>query len=75
MSGDIELGMCAFCREVKPLDRTYLHGCDQTDKVDGFIIIHHCHDCYPREIKELEDSNDKIYDQAYNKGLRDGQKE
>ena len=27
------------------------------------------------QIKELEDSNDKIYDQGYENGFRDGQKE
>ena len=54
MSGDIELGKCDFCRKDMPLRRIYLHGCEQTDKVDGFKIIFHCADCEPKEFTEMQ---------------------
>ena len=52
--GDIEVDKCDFCREEKPINRIYLHGCEQTDKCDGFIIIRHCDDCKPKEIEALQ---------------------
>lgn len=52
--GDVEFNKCDFCREEKPVERIYLHGCEQTNKTDGFIIIRHCKDCKPKEIESLQ---------------------
>ena len=65
-NSDIEFGTCDFCKEEKSLERTYIHGCDQVDgKCDGFIIIHHCSDCQPREIQHLTEENKRL-EQKYN---------
>jgi hypothetical protein len=69
--GDVEFGKCDFCREEKPLERIYLHGCEQTDKCDGFIIIRHCKDCKPKEIEALQKQMEDILDiiNSENSGL------
>lgn len=57
MSGDIENGICDFCHEKKPVQRTYLQPSkyikskdpaineDLHNEGDYFIIIWTCHDC------------------------------
>lgn len=57
MSGDIERGICDFCHEVKPVQRTYLEPSKYIKSKDSvvnkelhnegdyFIIIRTCYDC------------------------------
>lgn len=57
MSGDIEVNKCDFCKQVKPVQRTYLEPSEYVkskdpiannhlyNQGDYFIIIRTCSDC------------------------------
>lgn len=57
MSGDIEMGTCEFCRNYKPVERTYLRpsryekpkdivkACELYNEGNYFIIVRTCKDC------------------------------
>lgn len=57
MSGEIEIGRCDFCQEIKPIERTYLRPSKYKKPKDPqeyiklfnegnyFFILHTCSDC------------------------------
>ena len=52
--GGVEVGMCDFCGEVKPIERFYVHAKNCKDKnKNGFVIVHFCRDCGCEESEKI----------------------